>query len=235
MVAQALFRMARHPLAGSLVGLGFAHAAGAIPVRRRLLDPRVIVFDHPRPAWPWHCLLVPRVRLATLVALANPARAVYWSALLLAARRLIERGDIAPVPYSLCANGGPRQDVGQVHFHLYAEAGPTPWVADQIDQLRPVVLPPPIGWSTTTTGVYWHPQPKDALHLLLVSDRALKPESPPGVLGQLLEPLPRLVEVFGLQQRGYTLYVTGWAPAERGGLQLQLLAGPPRIGDRPQA
>lgn len=116
-----LFWAARHVVPRRIVGLTFAHLSFALPVARVYETPHLIAFHHPRPSHPLHILIVPkdaRARLTDLTA----ADAPFLVDLLAAVRHLVAAYDLERRGYRLIVNGGPYQDVPQVHFHLITES-----------------------------------------------------------------------------------------------------------------
>jgi diadenosine tetraphosphate (Ap4A) HIT family hydrolase len=114
------FKIALNPSIGSLVGYGFEYAAPLLPVRKLFLTPKTIVFYHPRPAWKTHYLVIPRKKIKNLFQLTEPSKHVYFRDVLLSASKVIW-DQLEPTCYALIVNGGIRQDVMQVHFHLTGE------------------------------------------------------------------------------------------------------------------
>ena len=86
------------------MGWLFAHVSFLLPVDRLRNTETLLAFHHPRPAYPVHILIVPKRRLANLLDLQTAD-----------ADFLLEL--IATVQ-SLITNGGPYQDIPQLHFHL---------------------------------------------------------------------------------------------------------------------
>jgi histidine triad (HIT) family protein len=119
-IASLLFDVARGPIGEWLAGWVFAYASRMLPIRRRYESRRVVAFDHPRPSYPVHILIVPKKPIrgfedlgkADLPILADTFEAAQ---LLVEDMRLAERG------YRLIVNGGAYQDVRQLHFHLITE------------------------------------------------------------------------------------------------------------------
>jgi histidine triad (HIT) family protein len=191
LLAKFLFRLARHRSVGAVVGLGFQYGAGLLPVRRLLETDRVIAFHHPRPAWERHILLVPKRRIRSLVDLAAPHHHRYFDEMLSAARQIVDQLGLRRQGYALCANGGPRQEVQQVHVHLFTGER---YVSDQ-----PVAIPVAESpYRDEGCVAYLHPAPEWESHLLLqpVDGR-------PG--SAILAALPLVVRTLGLEAKGYTL------------------------------
>lgn len=90
-----------------------------IPVKRLRETPTLMAFHHPRPSYPLHILIVPKRAIASLQAI-SPTDTDFMLDLfsttqsLVAEFKLSDKGN----GYSLIANGGERQDVPQLHFHL---------------------------------------------------------------------------------------------------------------------
>jgi histidine triad (HIT) family protein len=114
-----LSRLLRLPVRRVLIGWVFAHMSFALPVRRLRETATLIAFYHPRPAYPVHVLLVPKKAIADVAAL-TPADADFMVDLFAAVRSLVAEFGLEPGGYRLITNGGPNQDVPQLHFHLVA-------------------------------------------------------------------------------------------------------------------
>ncbi len=111
---QLAFRMARTPASGSLVRFGFAHADRLLPLTSVDRSELAAIYRHPRPCYgTFHHIAVPLRAVPDVFALAHPRHAELRAslfALVASARRRAAS--------SVLVNAGPRQDVGQVHFHL---------------------------------------------------------------------------------------------------------------------
>jgi histidine triad (HIT) family protein len=114
-----LFRLARTPLAGYLVGLAFTYCSFAIPARRLRETATLVAFHHPRPSYPVHILIVPKKRLAD-VAILGEADVDFMRDLFAVTGSLVKELGLGPAGYRLISNGGAYQDVKQLHFHLVA-------------------------------------------------------------------------------------------------------------------
>ncbi|MFN8373920.1 MAG: HIT domain-containing protein [Anaerolineae bacterium] len=90
-----------------------------IPVQRLRETSTLMAFYHPRPSYLLHILIVPKRALSSLQAL-SPADADFMLDLFTTTQSLVAEFHLADKGkgYSLIANGGARQDVPQLHFHL---------------------------------------------------------------------------------------------------------------------
>lgn len=109
------FRLARSGPAGGLIRFSFAHLEPlvcATVLTTVARGERCAVYRHPVPSYGTrHQIAVPLVAVPDVLALAHPRHAQLRADLL----ALIEP---LGAETSVLVNAGPRQDVGQVHFHL---------------------------------------------------------------------------------------------------------------------
>ena len=118
-----LLRLSRLPFTGRLIGLLFAHMSFLLPVKRLRDTNTLLAFRHPQPAYPLHILLVPKRAIPNLSAL-TPADADFTADLFSTVASLVAEFNLEQHGYRLIANGGPYQDVPQLHFHLISHLNP---------------------------------------------------------------------------------------------------------------
>lgn len=114
-----LFRLARTPLAGYLVGLAFTYFSFAIPARRLRETATLVAFHHPQPSYPIHILIVAKQPLADITAVSETDVAFMQDLFAVTASLVAELG-LGSAGYRLISNGGAFQDVKHLHFHLVA-------------------------------------------------------------------------------------------------------------------
>ena len=90
----------------------------AIPVKRLHETNTLMAFYHPKPAYPFHVLLVPRKAVATLKDF-DPADTAFLTDLYATVQKLVV--DFQLPAYRLIVNGGEFQDFPQLHFHLVSD------------------------------------------------------------------------------------------------------------------
>jgi len=117
-----LFILARTPAAGFFVGWLFAHMSFALPLKRLRETATLVAFHHPHPAYPVHILIVPKRAVAGLMALQT-ADADFLLDLFPTVQSLVAQFDLEAAGYRLITNGGPYQDIPQLHFHLVSGEG----------------------------------------------------------------------------------------------------------------
>lgn len=212
MIAALLLRLARWPLSGWLAGFAFQWFGRLLPVNRVLCTRRIIVFRHPRPVYEDHLLIVPRRRVESLLELAASKQPLLFAELLMAARVAVERCGLPVDGYTLVVNGGPRQDVGQLHLHMFS--GP------------PVARPyDGEGWWAIMAlpdggEVVAHPSGDWPIHLLLLPGARVPPLSnmtPADAMAaaSALGVLPDLDGRYDLQRQGYSLIIQQRGVVER--------------------
>jgi len=101
-----------------LIGWIFAHMSFAIPVKRLHETKTLIAFHHPKPAYPFHVLLVPKKAVISLKEL-DPADTAFLTDLYSTVQNLVNEFQLPA--YRLIVNGGEFQDFPQLHFHLISD------------------------------------------------------------------------------------------------------------------
>jgi histidine triad (HIT) family protein len=108
----------RPPVVACLIGWIFAHMSFVIPVKRLCETDTLMAFHHPKPAYPFHVLIVPKNAVASLTEL-DPADTAFLTDLYSAVKSLVDEFKLPA--YRLVVNGGEFQDVPQLHFHLISD------------------------------------------------------------------------------------------------------------------
>ncbi|MDQ3167436.1 MAG: HIT domain-containing protein, partial [Chloroflexota bacterium] len=187
------------------------------------VTPRAIAFHHPRPGWPLHLLIVPRVGIADAMSIRQ-SKLPYLAAMFNAATRLSAGHDPGEHPIALVINAGIHQDVGQLHAHLIA--GP--------DVPRYTCPPGSDLGHTFATGqfvVRAHSSPSRETHLVLrrLADRTGEEKFAPmdaalaGDLGTIVE---RLLTAAEPPLTGWSL-IAGMVAGTLDLSCLHLVSGPP--------
>ena len=103
-----------------LIGWMFAHMSFAIPVKRLRETETLLAFYHPKPAYKFHVLLVPKKSVASLKEL-DSKDSVFLIDLYSTVQSLVDEFHLTA--YRLIVNGGEYQDFPQLHFHLISDVG----------------------------------------------------------------------------------------------------------------
>jgi hypothetical protein len=157
--------------------------------------------EHPRPAYPNHVILSPRKPIADLLALGQEKHAVYGTELWKAVVCLSAQHAAYHSGFTLVANGGRRQEVGQVHFHLFTGQ-------ELISNLRQN-LQEAGEYSNRFIHVYRPSSPAYDLHLILqpnIQSLGSEQTTPSAdLLAAALQLLLRLAGSYPFEENGYSL------------------------------
>ncbi len=95
----------------------FALMSFIIPVKRLRETENLLAFFHPKPAYPFHVLVVPRQPVTSLMELRPPQAGKFLADLLDTVQSLVCEYHLEG-GYRLITNGGAYQDIPILHFHL---------------------------------------------------------------------------------------------------------------------
>ena len=101
-----------------IIGWIFAHMSFAIPVKRLRETETLMAFHHPKPAYKFHVLLVPKKSMASLKDI-DSTHSTFLTDLFSTVQSLVDEFHLAA--YRLIVNGGEYQDFPQLHFHLVSD------------------------------------------------------------------------------------------------------------------
>jgi histidine triad (HIT) family protein len=117
-MSKTLFRLAKTPLGDLIVGIAFGTSLNKLlPVKRIKETNKVLAFWHPKPYWERHILLVPKKPIKNLTSL-NPEDYEYIQDVYGLAKEIVLELGWDKTGYTILTNGGERQEVNQIHFHL---------------------------------------------------------------------------------------------------------------------
>jgi histidine triad (HIT) family protein len=102
------------------IGWIFAHMTFGIPVQRLRETETLIAFYHPKPAYEFHVLLVPKKAVKSLREFDSHDFA-FLADLYSNVQSLVDEFHLSA--YRLIVNGGDYQDFPQLHFHLISGVG----------------------------------------------------------------------------------------------------------------
>lgn len=101
-----------------MIGWVFEHMSFAIPVNRLRETETLIAFHHPKPAYPFHVLLMPKKAVASLKDF-DSTDITFLADLYSTVQSLVNEFQLPA--YRLIVNGGEYQDFPQLHFHLVSD------------------------------------------------------------------------------------------------------------------
>lgn len=115
MFKQLLFKLAKAPCMGKLVGTAFRYFSWVIPVRKVYNSKAVLAFYHPKPCYENHMIISLKRAVANLQQMAPEDFTNTWAAV----TDICVSHPEYQNSFVLVANGGRRQEVSQVHFHMF--------------------------------------------------------------------------------------------------------------------
>ena len=92
----------------------------AIPVHRLRETDTLMAFEHPKPIYPLHILIVPKKAIASMMKITSDDQA-FLTDVFQTVQSLVAEYQLEVRGYRLICNGGENQDVPQLHFHLISE------------------------------------------------------------------------------------------------------------------
>jgi len=113
-------RLARSRLLDRFIPRIFTHMSCLIPVKRLFETRTLMAFQHPKPAYPLHILIVPKRAISGPASISAKDQDFLFD-LFQCVAKLVEEFRLEDQGYRLITNGGKYQEVPQLHFHLISE------------------------------------------------------------------------------------------------------------------
>lgn len=196
MLKRLLFKLAKGPFMGKIVGVAFEYFSWAIPVKKVYNSKETIAFHHPRPSYENHLIISPKRAARDLQQLAADSLSNYFVKLWEAAKYISVMYPEYNEFFAFVANGGKRQEVGQVHFHMFTNH-------EIVNEYAAVSLAESVFYSDNDICVLKHPNPNWEIHFVV------KPISSSQTEDRYFRSVLRSIELldveFHIVQRGYSL------------------------------
>jgi len=116
-IAKTLFSLAKTPIGDLIVGLAFGKFSNLLPLKKIKETDKIIAFWHPKPFWEKHILIVPKKPIKKMADLKESDKD-YLFEIYSVANEIVKNLGWDLDGYTLLSNGGNRQEVNQLHFHL---------------------------------------------------------------------------------------------------------------------
>lgn len=117
-LSEQIFKLAKTPLGDLIVGIAFGTPlSNLLPVKRVKETDKVLAFWHPKPFWEKHILLVPKKQIRSLTEMKDEDFK-YIEEIYKTAKEIVKELGWDESEYTILTNGGNRQEVNQIHFHL---------------------------------------------------------------------------------------------------------------------
>ena len=92
----------------------------AIPINRLKETTTLVAFRHPSPDYPFHVLLVPKRKIASLMDLSDEDQP-FLIDVFSTVQELVKSHHLEEAGYRLIVNGGRNQEFGILHYHLISD------------------------------------------------------------------------------------------------------------------
>jgi histidine triad (HIT) family protein len=117
-LSKYFFNIAKSPIGDLIVGLAFGKFSSLLPVKKIKETDKAVAFWHPRPFWEYHVLIVPKAPIKSLLDITEDNSSYMFGVYMLLSDVIKELG-WENEEYSTLINGGKRQEIGQLHLHLF--------------------------------------------------------------------------------------------------------------------
>jgi histidine triad (HIT) family protein len=115
LAVQILYHLVGSPVGISIILWSIRHMSRFIPIKVLRETSRLIAFNHPKPAYPIHIIIMPKRPIERLMDLTEADSELLFEVVQIA-QSLVEQ--LQDSGYRLVVNGGEYQTVDQLHFHL---------------------------------------------------------------------------------------------------------------------
>lgn len=201
MLPKLLFRIAKSPLMGKIVGIAFQRCSWAIPVKKAYSSQEIIAFYHPQPSYENHIIISPKRAVQNLQQMAADGYSQYFAKVWEAAMDICGMHPEYQDAFVLVANGGKRQEVQQVHFHMFTHH-------EMVNEYTAQQQAESVAYRDSNICILEHPHPDWETHLVLKpisSSQATGTEYRYEYFRSVLRSIDLLNAEFQIVQRGYSL------------------------------
>lgn len=202
MLKKLLFKIAKASFMGSIVGKVFQHCSWALPVKKVYSSKEIIAFCHPRPSYENHIIISPKRAVKNLQQMASDGFSKYFVKIWETAKDICVMHPEYKDSFVLVANGGKRQEVQQVHFHMFTNHGIVNEYSAQ-EQAESVF------YSDRDICILEHPDPDWEVHFVIkpvsASRMAGNEEYKDMYFRSVLHSIDLLNDGFHIVQGGYSL------------------------------
>lgn len=119
MFKKLLFNIAKAPFMSKFIGTAFRYFSWAIPIKKVYNSKDVIAFYHPKPSYENHIIISPKRAIENLQQMSTEGFENYFVQIWNVVKDIHATHPEYRDSFALVANGGKRQKVSQMHFHMF--------------------------------------------------------------------------------------------------------------------
>lgn len=199
MLKAMLLKIAKTPFMGKFVGTAFRYGSWAIPMKKVYNGKGILAFYHPCPSYENHIIVSPKRAIKNLQQMELERYSKYLVKLLEVAKDISMMHPEYHDSFTIVANGGKRQEVQQVHFHMFTKHEIVNEYTDG-EQAEGVV------YSDRDICILKHPEPNWEIHFLIKSNAPfpITEKEKERYFRSVLHGIDLLDDEFDIVQKGYS-------------------------------
>ena len=202
MLKRVLFKIAKGSFMGKIVGNAFRYCSPVIPVKKVYNSKEIIAFCHPQPSYKNHIIISPKRAVKNLQQMELDIFSKYFVMIWEAAKDICMMHPEYNDSFVIVANGGKRQEVQQVHFHMFTNH-------EIVNEYSAQEQAESVFYSDRDICVLEHPNPNWEVHFVIKpvssSQMAGSEEYKYTYFRSVLHSIDLLNVEFNIVQRGYSL------------------------------
>ena len=202
MLKKLLFKIAKGPFMGKIVGTAFQYCSWALPVKKVYNGGEVIAFDHPQPSYEHHIIISPKRAIQNLQQMKLDGSDKYFVKIWEAIEEIRAARPEYSEAFAIVVNGGRRQEVQQVHFHMFTDH-------EIVNAYSAREQEKSIFFRDADICILEHPDPNWEVHFVVKpvspSRMAENEEYKCAYFRSILHGIDLLNDEFKIVQRGYSL------------------------------
>lgn len=202
MLKKLLFKIAKGSFMGKIVGTAFQYCSWAIPVKKVYGSREIIAFCHPQPSYENHVIITPKRAIKNLQQMALDEFGKYFVKVWESVKAIRETRPEYNDFFVIVANGGKRQEVQQVHFHMFTNH-------EIVNEYPAQAQAESFFYRDGDICVLEHPNPNWEVHFVIKpissSQMAGSEEYKYTYFRRVLHGIDLLNDEFNIVQRGYSL------------------------------
>ena len=200
MLKKLLFDIAKTPFMGKIVGTAFRYGSWAIPVKKVYNGKGILVFYHPCPSYENHIIISPKRAIKNLQQMELECYSKYFVQIFEVTKDICTMHPEYHDSFTIVANGGKRQKVQQVHFHMFTKH-------EIVNEYAVGEQTEGVVYSDRDICILEHPEPNWEIHFVMksIAPFPMTEKEKERYFRSVLHGIDLLNVEFDIVQRGYSL------------------------------